>query len=331
MRGTADPPHVSVVIPTRQRPELLSRALASLRAQTTTDWEAVVVVDGRDPATEALLAAEADPRIRAVVNEVSMGGGEARNIGIRAATGAWIGLLDDDDEWLPNRIERQLEALGPEALGPEAARDDVIAFSRMIVRTPHGDYVWPRRGPAIGEPVSEYLFLRRSMFAGEGGIQTSSIMAPRALFLAVPFDPALPRYQDTDWLLRAAAAGATLRYCAETLTVWHAEQPRASIASQHARDWAYARQWIADRRPLVTPRAYAAFLLIRGGGLTAAARNPGAGLGMLVEAFRRGRPTVTTVLLFVGKWVVPVGLRRRLRAALSRGRGRGRGASPRSA
>jgi glycosyltransferase involved in cell wall biosynthesis len=324
--GTAAPLLVSVVIPTRDRPELLSRAVASLRAQTRTDWEAVVVVDGRDPVTEALLAAEPDPRIRAVVNEVSVGGGEARNIGIRAATGTWIGLLDDDDEWLPTRIERQLAALGP-----ETARDDVIAFSRMIVRTPHGDYVWPRRGPAIGEPVSEYLFLRRSLFAGEGGIQTSSIMAPRALFLAVPFDPALPRYQDTDWLLRAAAGGATLRYCAETLTVWHAEQPRVSIARRHARDWAYARQWIADRRPLVTPRAYAAFLLIRGGGLTAAARNPGAGLGMLVEAFRHGRPTVTTVLLFLGKWVIPVGLRRSLRATLSRGRRRGRGATPRPA
>lgn len=305
-------PRVSVVIPTRGREALLRRALDSVRRQTFDDWEAIVVVDGPDLGTETYLRQEADPRIRHLVNPQSLGGAEARNVGISAARGDWVALLDDDDEWLPGRLERHVAKL------PDPGGVPVIGFTRMIVRTPHGDYTWPRRAPRPGEHVSDYLFVRSSLFAGEGGVQTSAIIAPRSLFQAVPFDRALPRFQDTDWLLRATAAGATLELFDEPLSIWHAEQQRDSIASLHATDWGYADRWIRDRRALVTPRAYAAFLLIRGGDLTANALSPRGAVRMAVEAFRGGRPTLTPVLLFAGKWALPRPVRRWIRALVSR-------------
>lgn len=305
---------VSVVIPTRGRPDLLRRALASVQEQTVPWWEAIVVVDGRDRVTESFLQEQTDPRIRFVVNERSLGGAEARNVGVRAAKGEWIALLDDDDEWMPDRIARQFVDL------PHDHNGMVIGFCRLIVRAPHGEYLWPRRPPVPGEHISEYLFARRSLFAGEGGIHTSTIVAPRSLFSRIPFDEALPRYQDTDWVLRASAAGATLRYCEAPLSIWHTEEDRPSIAKAHARDWQYANDWIRRRRDLVTPRAYASFLLIRGGDLTAAALSPRGAFVMGMEAVRRGRPSLIGLLLFAGKWAMPPAARRRLRAQFSRQR-----------
>jgi GT2 family glycosyltransferase len=311
-------PRVSVVIPTRGRPGLLARALDSVRAQTSPDWEAIVVVDGPDAATEALLRAEADPRVRFIVNEHSLGGGEARNVGIRAAAGELIALLDDDDEWLPERLEHHLADLGP-----DAARDDLIPFARTIRRTPHGDYAWPRRPPLPAEHISDYLFARRSPFAGEGGIQTSAILARRSLFLAVPFDPALPRHQDTDWLLRAWASGARLRYCPAPLSIWHAEQVRDSITARHSQDWEQTYIWIRERRHLVTARAYASFLLVRGGDLTSNALSLRGAAIMAAEAFRHGRPTGAAILLFAARWILPKPVRNRIRSLFGRDRSGG--------
>lgn len=301
-------PHVSIIIPTRSRPELLKRALTSVLSQTHRDWEAVVVVDGRDEATEALLEKVDDSRVRFVVNDTPRGGSEARNIGVRVARGEWIALLDDDDEWTPRRLERQLATL------PADVTDDIIGFCRLVARAPYGDYLWPRRGPRPGEPVSEFLFDRRSLLAGEGGIQTSAIIAPRGLFQRVAFDGSLRRYQDTDWVLRASSSGAKLNYCPEPLVIWHFDEERESIGSAHQQDWMYAREWARARRDLMTRRAYAAFLLIRGGGLTSAALSLTGARVMLIEAFRIGQPSFLHLLLFAGKWAIRPGLRRRIRA-----------------
>ncbi len=102
-------PLVSVVIPTRDRPELLREALRSVRAQTFTDYEIVVVVSGPDnPQTPATLAAT--HAAGCIVLRVERPGiGPALNAGVRTARGRWIAFLDDDDLWLPNKLEVQLK------------------------------------------------------------------------------------------------------------------------------------------------------------------------------------------------------------------------------
>jgi len=78
-------PKISVVIPTHDRPELLKRAVASVQNQTYKNFELIVIDDVE-----------------------SRGGGWARNQGIKKAQGDFIALLDDDDEWMPNKLEIQM-------------------------------------------------------------------------------------------------------------------------------------------------------------------------------------------------------------------------------
>ena len=170
---------VSVVIPTYRRPQLLARALRSALAQTHTALEVVVVIDGPDDATLDLCASLGDPRLRTCALPAPVGGAAARNTGVQTARGSWIAFLDDDDAWLPTKLERQL------ACAQAAAPTRPVVACQIIGRYPRQDYLWPKRLPRPGEPLCEYLFNRRSFFRGEGQLQTSMLLVPRDLMLRV--------------------------------------------------------------------------------------------------------------------------------------------------
>lgn len=247
---------VSVVIPTRDRSDLVGRAIRSVLTQTHTQLDVIVVVDGPDDVTEQMLRGISEPRLRWLVNHESVGGAHARNVGVRAAKGRWIAFLDDDDEWLPSKLERQLALL---------ARTDqpTVASCQIITRTPRAEYVAPTRGPRPGEPLSEYLFRAREPFGRGARLQTSALVLSRDLALAVPWDSSVRRFQDFDWMLRLAAGGARFVVVPEALCVWYFRQDRPTIGSRHAADWRQALEWIEQRRHLVTRRAYARWILGR--------------------------------------------------------------------
>jgi glycosyltransferase involved in cell wall biosynthesis len=116
---------VSIVIPTRDRWQLLSRrALPSALAQEGVDFEAVVVDDGSTDGTATRLRALDDARIRVVENSRPGRVARARNAGIQAARGAWCAFLDDDDAWRPDKLRIQLEAL--HASGADFAYGGVV-------------------------------------------------------------------------------------------------------------------------------------------------------------------------------------------------------------
>lgn len=302
---------VSVVIPTHGRPDHVGRAVGSALEQTLADIEVIVVLDGPDLASSAALEAIPDPRVRVLTLPTQAGASAARNAGVAAATGSWVAFLDDDDIWMPTKLERQLAAIDASGIV------EPIAFCPVVVRAADGDHAWRSRPPRPDEHVSEYLFVRRSLRVGEGTVGTSTILARRSLVAAVPFDTGLRRYQDADWVLRAAAAGASLVYCPERLSIWSAPDGAPSITAGHASDWRYAFDWIVARRRLVTARAYAAFLLVRVAARAAAAGDRAAAGVIWHEARHRGRPGVAEVLLFAGRWIVPAGLRTRARRRLA--------------
>jgi glycosyltransferase involved in cell wall biosynthesis len=295
----APTPTVSVVIPTRGRPALLARALRSVLAQTRGDLEVVVVADGPDPTVAAVVAAANDRRVRLVTLPIRGGASAARNAGIAASRGAWIALLDDDDEWLPAKLERQL------GLAAEA-RDErpVIVACRLRVMTPRATYALPRRLPRPDEPMSDYLTLRSGLFHGEGFLQTSTILAPRELFRLVPFDARLRRLQELTWGLRAARdGGATLLVDGETLAIWHWDEDRARVSD--AQPWAEGLAWAHANRDAFTRRAYAAFLLTTVSSMAAQARAWRGGAALLREAFRHGSPSALDVAACLQIWILP--------------------------
>lgn len=99
-------PALTVVIPTRDRHDLLPEALESALAQSMTDLEVVVVDDGSDPP----VTLPHDPRVRLVRLDVPRGNAAARNAGLEAAAGRWLTCLDDDDLLLPHHAETSLAA-----------------------------------------------------------------------------------------------------------------------------------------------------------------------------------------------------------------------------
>src|SRR5678816_3606690 len=93
-------PKVSVIIPTRNRVELLQRAITSVLCQTFDDFE-LLVVDGSTDGTRDAVDARIDPRVRYLPQSESRGTAAARNVGITSAASPYCAFLDDDDEWLP--------------------------------------------------------------------------------------------------------------------------------------------------------------------------------------------------------------------------------------
>src|ERR1700677_2851956 len=189
---------VSAVIPTRGRPQLVQRAVRSVLAQTLREIEVVVVIDGEDKDTKLVLKdlEQLDKRLRVIGLPASIGGSDARNLGAEKAEGEWIAFLDDDDEWLPGKLQAQFDAMKA-STAPVA-----IGTCKMIARTPGKDYVWPRRMPARDEQIGEYLLARRTLTRGEGYIQTSTFFVRRALMQAQPFKSGQLKHQDTEWMLR---------------------------------------------------------------------------------------------------------------------------------
>jgi glycosyltransferase involved in cell wall biosynthesis len=299
-------PDVSVVIPTCGRPHLAVRAVGSALAQTHRDLEVIVVVDGPDAETTEALAAVGDERLRVIVLPEQGRAPNARNVGAREARGRFVALLDDDDEWLPGKIEVQL------ALAAGSKAEFPIVATRLINRTPRADSVMPRRLPGPDEPLSEYFTVRRGLFYGDGFIQTSTIMVPAELLRRVPFTVGLRRQQELDWALRAIREdGVELLYAEEPLVLWHQDEDRDRISLYNPYD--EQLEWLRDNRHLFTPRAYAAFTLSVISSMAAPGRQGRHFRELLAEARRHGRPGTLDYLTHLQIWALPPALRARLR------------------
>jgi hypothetical protein len=191
-------PRFTVLVPTYNQAEFLPACLESLRAQTFTDWEAVVVDDGSTDATPQVLAdyAAKDPRIRPF-RQSNGGVGAALNHALREAQGQWICWLSSDDLFLPETLATFGAAQGEH---PE-------------VRFFHGDFLellHPggalRPGPADRARTLPAPALQTAQFLHGNYLHGISICVQRSLFVEVgPFKPELRYAQDMDMWFRMSA------------------------------------------------------------------------------------------------------------------------------
>jgi glycosyltransferase involved in cell wall biosynthesis len=205
---------ISVVIPTFNRAHVLPRALNSVLAQTLLPAEILVVDDGSTDATEAVVrrrsGEETMPPIRLLTGP-EIGVSAARNLGIRESSRQWIALLDSDDAWAPEKLERQFQALQRE---PE-------------LRVCHTDEIWIRDGKRVN-PMKKH--------AKHGGhifeeclalccISPSSVLIHRSVFDDVGlFDEDLPVCEDYDLWLRVTSRYPVL-LVDEKLTIKYGGHP----------------------------------------------------------------------------------------------------------
>jgi glycosyltransferase involved in cell wall biosynthesis len=233
---------VSAVIPTVLRPEL-AQAIRSVRAQSTA-CEVVLGVDAdeRSLGEEARrVAAKADT---VVFTGGGRGGSFARNLATVAASGELVAYLDDDDQWLPDRLTRQL------AQTASLTASNVIVAGRVKQRR-HGQVATSKPVPATpitgGEHVEDYLFRRRRPSVGRSGIQTSTLLLTRSLAAQVGWDTTLRRHQDWDFMIRAQRSGARIVMVDEAVAIVAVGSPGSISASL---DWraslAWADRWVED-------------------------------------------------------------------------------------
>lgn len=289
-------PLVSVVIASYKRPERLLRAIGTVLAQTISALEVIVALERDDAESISALATIVDPRVRHLINPVKGGPGPARDAGAAASRGAWIAFLDDDDEWLPQKLERQLAV----------AADRTIVMTLSAVVTPAGTFVRPANPYDERMPIDEWLFDRHSWFkSGEAMLQTSSIMVPRTLFEHLAFGAV--RHEEWELAIRAVKQhGYRLITVREPLVIYY---------TGGMYPWRTSVAWIEAMRDVVSPRAFSGFCLtVATQGLSRVERNL-AFMTLLRTAFR-GRPTMRQLFAFFFIWVIPDGLRERMRATL---------------
>ena len=103
-------PGISVIIPTHNRAALLRECVASVFRQTWVDWEMIIVDDASRDETARVIESVADDRVRSVRNDTPANAAAARNQGARLAAGDILTFLDDDDLYLPEKLERTWHA-----------------------------------------------------------------------------------------------------------------------------------------------------------------------------------------------------------------------------
>jgi glycosyltransferase involved in cell wall biosynthesis len=228
-------PTVSTIIPVYNGAAYLRQAIDSVLAQRDVSVELIVIDDGSTDDTWQVLESYGDALHKE--RQANAGPAQARNLGARRATGEWLAFLDADDEWLPDKLARQLELAGQQA-------GLVYTDRRNIGTCTHVAELQSASVPQYEGDIFEPLL--RDNF-----ITMSSVLMHRDWFARLGgFADGVYGCDDWDLWLRYAAVGGLVRLCREPLTLyrWHAN----SISTNQER--MCASRLAVIQRALASPR-----------------------------------------------------------------------------
>lgn len=229
-------PEATVIIPTRNRWDLLSRhALPSALGQTEVDVEVIVVDEGSSDQTPALLAEITDPRLRVIRHEVPKRLPGARNAGASAAAGEWLAFLDDDDVWSPVKLRRQIDA------ARRVGRD--WAYGRAVVADRRLDMIEDDPFP---QPEKLAELLDRGNWVPGGG--SNVIIRTEAFRRVGGFDEELRFFEDWDLWLRLLDEG--LPAAVDEVVMARVEHGANMVVRDRGEVAAARAHLIAKRRPV---------------------------------------------------------------------------------
>ena len=213
---------ITVIIPTHNRPEELRRAIRSVYQQTLLPDELIVVDDGSMPPITRDIFQGSPGNLKTILlrNNIPLGASGARNRGIENATSGWIAFLDDDDEFLPDKIE---------------------VVSMAIKNNPYCDFFYhPARINMVNERIiyttnpREYkpeddifrLLLVKNEIAGT----SMTVIKCSKLLKVHGFDEQLPALQDYELWIRLVKEGVKIKKINQVMTIYNYVTKRASIS-----------------------------------------------------------------------------------------------------
>ena len=195
MNLSSNSPKVSVIIPTHNRAHLISRSIQSVLNQTYQDFEIIVVDDGSTDNTKEVIKEfqRKDKRIKYIKHGKNKGGSAARNTGIKASRGEYIAFQDSDDEWLPGKLEKQIEVFKKEPVEVGIIYSDMWRITGNKKKYFYSPEIMPK-DKIIYEQALDYSI-------GNIGIQTS-LIKKEAFAKAGMFDEKFPRFIDLEFFIR---------------------------------------------------------------------------------------------------------------------------------
>ena len=231
-------PSVGVVIPTRNRPELLRRAIAGVRAQRYPGTVTVVVVyDQTEP--DYLLTATEDVPVMVLTNWRLSGLAGARNTGILTLDTDLVAFCDDDDAWVPDKLRRQVAALLAE---PDSE------FATCAIEVEFGGRTTPRLAWLSRVTLDELTRSRMAMLHSSSFLIRREAFAPHGIGLVAEDAPG-SQNEDWDLLLRAARRAQIV----------HLDEPLVRVLWGRTSHYAYeyatkisSLRWMMQRHPEIS-------------------------------------------------------------------------------
>jgi glycosyltransferase involved in cell wall biosynthesis len=220
-------PLVSAIIPAYNRPRQTQRAIDSVSEQTYPSIELVLVDDGSESSLrdELTLPGPAVENVVVREHEKNRGGNVARNTGIENASGEYLAFLDSDDEWHPEKIQRQMERL--------TSNEAYVSYTGIKQLNMDGD-VNAIKTATHADGILDELVKGNSI-----GTFSSVVVEADAVDRSGKPNPNMPCWQDWEWYLRMAAEGLKFDAVEDPLTIRHNEGEQISRTYAPKRDEAY--------------------------------------------------------------------------------------------
>lgn len=227
---------VTAIITTHNRIDVLPRAINSVLNQSYKDIELIVVSDGSTDGTDEYMKSyEQDNCVRYISYTPGHGGNYARNQGILNAKGEYLAFLDDDDEWLPEKIEKQVAVLNK---NPEAGL--VYAAVRSIYVNEGIDYCF---FPKYEGDLSKRILIGNCIGT------TSCVMVRRELVADELFDEELKAMQDHEMWIRLCQK-TKVAYCNEVLLNYY-NQTKTKQVTSNSDIYPLCKEYIHDKHKLL--------------------------------------------------------------------------------
>ena len=236
MNNSKGKPLVTAIVTTYNRPQMVQRAIQSGLAQTYDPLEIIIVEDGSCCGVEGWLDTQGLSQIRYIRHEENQGLPAARNTGLNNSNGKYIAYLDDDDEWKPEKIQKQIE------LAERLDSDYAIIYCGLEVKDQDGRIV------ALNMPRLKGTIRDEIVKKGLNTIPSSFLFRKETLMNIAGFDTDLYTGIDHDIWMKLSKYGYKTDYVNEPLVI-HTQHDELQMTSNVPRRISGIEEYLNKWRP----------------------------------------------------------------------------------